>query len=70
MDLEDINLSERYVREGLILYVGDTEKILVVVRSRVYGVEETGKRGQNVQTSNYKINKSRGCNVQHDNHSE
>ena len=31
---------------------------------------EVGKGGQKIQTSSYKVNKSRGCNVQHGNCSQ
>ena len=31
---------------------------------------EVGKGGQKIQTSSYKVNKSRGCNAQHGNYSQ
>ena len=37
-----------------------------VIRGRGLGMEELGEGGQKVQTSSYKVNTSRGCNVQHD----
>ena len=44
----------------------DTENKMVFARGEWWwGEGETGEEGQEVQTSNYKINKSRGCNVQH-----
>lgn len=33
------------------------------------GVEELSERGQKVHTSNYKVNKSWECNIQHDDYS-
>ena len=46
----------------------DTENGLVVARDgegEPVGVGRNGEGGQRVQTSSYKINKSRGCNVGH-----
>ena len=42
----------------------DTENKLVVARVGKKGLDRKGESGQKVQISNYKINKSWGCNVQ------
>ena len=48
----------------------DTENRLLVARRGRDGAEEGGGKmgegNQKVQTSNYKMNTSWGCNVQHD----
>ena len=41
----------------------------VVARGRGWEVGKVDEGGQKVQTSSYKINKSRGCNVQHGDYS-
>ena len=43
----------------------DTKKRLVVARGGGQEVGKTGEGGQEIQTSNFKINKSWGCNVYH-----
>ena len=49
----------------------DTENRLVVTRREGrWGVVERGEGDQEVQTSSYKISKSRGCIVQHGDYSQ
>ena len=47
----------------------DAENRLVVARGGGWGLDEVSKCGQKAQTSSYKINKSRGCNVQNGDYS-
>ena len=47
----------------------DTEHRSVVAKGGRWGLGEMGEGSQKVYTSSYKINKSWGCNIQHDNYS-
>ena len=51
-----------------------TQKEFTDTENRLMGCQrwemEVGKGGQKIQTSSYKVNKSRGCNVQHGNCSQ
>ena len=51
--------------EGIMLSEINTENRLVVARGEGWEVHEMGEGGQKVQTSSYKTNKFRRCNVQH-----
>ena len=47
----------------------NSQKLSKLVVARGKGVREMGEGGQRVQTSSYKMNKFRGCNIQHGDHS-
>lgn len=81
MELEDIMLNEirqtekgKYCINSLICRIEKKKPHrkrdqIVLIRGRGWEVGEMGEGGQKVQNCSYKINKSRGCYVQHDDYS-